>query len=118
MTVYVGDIKQGVMDAAALIEQAKATHGALEQAPSHALVGLRDDITRLSQRIDVAIVDIDGQVELAMDALLDTARHPTETVALLRGLDADLAQMETLVDLRGYAGRVLLHLAIGGVTPP
>lgn len=114
MTTYTGHITEAISSIQAETKAIAAEHGDLGKAPSFQLFGIREDVTTLCARIDEAKIEVEGQISAKTNAFAVGA-HPLDAVKTLLELVDDHAQLEKLVEMRGYAGRVLLHLRAGGV---
>ena len=110
MTVYAGDIVAKVSSLQAILSgvddlvAAPASIRAAAVVSANALVGL----------IDAAILALDPQIASGGIATVASGTDPEKSITTLLALQANLNQARHLVDMRGYAGRVLINCKQAG----
>jgi hypothetical protein len=113
MTIYTGHI----VEAVTFLQEAVEDVGDLEAAGSYDLAVLRKASQTLRDATDVAIASLDPQIGSGGSGGLAEAVEGVFAPDLARIVGEQLAsieQQEKLVDLRGYAGRVLINIEQAG----
>lgn len=113
MTIYTGHI----VEAASFLQEAVEDVGDLEAAGQHDLAVIQKASQGLKDAVDAAVGSLDPQIGSDGAGGLATAvsgAFAPDTATMVQDQLANLVQQAALVDLRGYAGRVLINIKQAG----
>lgn len=113
MTVYVGDVIEGIATLQTIIEDLGALEGASQSGLLHAASSART----LTRAIDSAMASVDANIPsddaLGLAGGISGAFGPDMAAELVAQRDL-VEQGVTLLDLRAYSGRVAINLGVRG----
>lgn len=113
MTVYTGTVLAAYNYLNSIVLAAGTN---IEAAPIATRLSLAAASKALVDGADAAIGTLDAQIASPGVSTLSVAvsgAFPLDIIAALATEQANFAQMSTLLDIRGYAGRILINAIVG-----